>query len=42
MVENPDKPGLAGCLLDSQSPVIPILSILTGLTETLHTVIPLV
>ena len=30
----PGKPGLAGCSLDSQSPVI--LSILTGQAETLH------
>jgi len=33
----PRQPGLAGCPLDSQSPVILILSILTGQAETLRT-----
>jgi len=33
----PDKPGLAGCHLDSQPPVILILSILTGHAKTLRT-----
>ena len=33
----PDQPGLAGCPLDSQSPVIRILSILTRQIKTLHT-----
>ena len=32
----PGKPGLAGCLLDSQSPVILILSILTRCDQRLH------
>jgi len=32
----PGKPGLASCPLDSQSPVILILSILTGQAKTLH------
>jgi len=31
------KPGLAGCRLDSQSPIIVILSILTGQTGTHRT-----
>jgi len=32
----PGKPGLAGCSLDSKSPVILILSFLTGQAETYH------
>ena len=32
----PCKPGLASCPLDVQSPVILIISILTGQAETLH------
>ena len=33
----PDRPGLAGCPFDSQSPVILILSILTGQAKTVRT-----